>query len=59
MEFKKSFLDRYSSLTDIEEFKEYCSMELRKSIRVNTLKISVKDFLKRTKLNLEKIKWLQ
>ncbi|MBS3134906.1 NOL1/NOP2/sun family putative RNA methylase [Candidatus Woesearchaeota archaeon] len=57
MEFKKSFLDRYSSLTDIEEFKEYCSMELRKSIRVNTLKISVKDFLKRTKLNLEKIKW--
>jgi len=57
MEFKKSFLDRYSSLTDIEEFKEYCSMDLRKSIRVNTLKISVKDFLKRTKLNLEKIKW--
>jgi len=57
MEFKKSFLDRYSNLTDIEEFKEYCSMDLRKSIRVNTLKISVKDFLKRTKLNLEKIKW--
>lgn len=57
MEFKKVFLDRYDKLTDIKVFKEYCSIELRKSIRVNTLKISVKDFLKRTKLNLEKIKW--
>jgi len=57
MEFKKSFLDRYNELTDINEFKKYCSMDLRKSIRVNTLKISVKDFLKRTELNLEKIKW--
>ena len=57
MEFKKSFLDRYKELTDINEFKKYCSMDLRKSIRVNTLKISVKDFLKRTELNLEKVKW--
>ena len=57
MEFKKSFLDRYNELTDINEFKKYCSMDLRKSIRVNTLKISEKDFLKRTELNLEKIKW--
>ena len=57
MKFKKVFLDRYKELTDIEEFKEYCAMSLRKSIRVNTLKISVKDFLKRTKLNLEKVKW--
>src|SRR3989344_2024583 len=57
MEFKKSFLDRYKELTDIEEFKEYCSKELRKSIRVNTLKISVKEFLDRTNLNLERIKW--
>ena len=57
MEFKKSFLDRYKELTDINEFKKYCSIDLRKSIRVNTLKISVKDFLKRTELNLEKVKW--
>ena len=40
MEFRKSFLERYDKLTDINEFKEYCSTGLRKSIRVNTLKIS-------------------
>ena len=40
MEFKKSFLDRYDKLTNINEFKKYCSIDLRKSIRVNTLKIS-------------------
>jgi len=57
MEFKKSFLERYSKLTDINEFKKYCSREFRKSIRINTLKISVKDFLKRINLELEKIKW--
>lgn len=57
MEFKKSFLERYEKLTDIKEFKEYCSRYLRKSIRINTLKISVKEFLDRTDLNLEKIKW--
>ena len=57
MEFKKSFIDRYSELTDIKEFKEYCSRGLRKSIRINTLKISVKDFLERTELDLEETKW--
>ncbi len=57
MEFKKSFTDRYEKLTDINEFKEYCTRDLRKSIRVNTLKISVKEFLERTELELEKIKW--
>jgi len=59
MEFKKVFLDRYEKLTDIKEFTKYCSIGLRKSIRVNTLKISVKDFLKRTNLDLEKIKWCE
>ena len=57
MEFKKSFTDRYGKLTDINKFKEYCARDLRKSIRVNTLKISVKEFLERTDLELEKIKW--
>ena len=57
MKFKKNFIDRYSKLTDIEEFNEYCLIDLRKSIRINTLKISVKDFLKRTNLELERIKW--
>jgi len=57
MEFKKSFIERYEKLTDIKEFKEYCSRNLRKSIRVNTLKISVKEFLDRTDLSLDKIEW--
>ena len=57
MEFKKSFVERYENLTDINEFMEYCSRPLIKSIRVNTLKISVKEFLERTELNLDKVKW--
>ena len=36
---------------------EYCLKDLRKSIRINTLKISAKEFLERTDLELEKIKW--
>ena len=43
MEFKQSFLDRYTKLTDIDLFKKYSTEYLRRSIRVNTLKISVKD----------------
>ncbi len=45
MEFKKKFIDRYSVLTDIEKFKEYSFYYLRKSIRVNTLKIDVQSVL--------------
>lgn len=57
MKFKRSFIERYSELTDMNEFREYCSKSLRKSIRVNTLKIPVKEFIERTDLDLEKIKW--
>jgi len=45
-EFKPEFIKRYSKLTDFEEFKKYSLEYLRRSIRVNTLKISV-DELKR------------
>lgn len=41
IQFKKGFVERYSKLTDWEEFKRYCCSYLRRSIRVNTLKISV------------------
>ena len=47
--FPQEFLDKYQaqlSQTDFEQFLEYCQKPLRKSIRVNTLKISVADFLK-------------
>lgn len=47
MEFKEKFVDRYSKLTDIDKFKEYSFSYLRKSIRVNTLKIDVDSLVKR------------
>jgi len=47
MEFKKSFIEKYEKLTDIELFKEYSLKPLRKSFRVNTLKTNVADVEKR------------
>lgn len=57
--FKENFLERYSKLTDIETFKEVTIRELRRSIRINTLKISEKELLSRlsNKWTLEKIPW--
>ena len=46
-EFKSRFIERYSKLTDFKEFKEYSLSFLRRSIRVNTLKISVNELKKR------------
>lgn len=46
-QFKPAFIERYSQLTHFEEFKK-CSLSfLRKSIRINTLKISVPELKKR------------
>ncbi len=55
--FKESFLYRYEKLTDIKRFIRYSSKPLRKSFRVNTLKISVNAFKKRFKYKLEQIPW--
>lgn len=41
--FKENFLKRYEKLTDINKFLEYSQKFLRRSIRVNTIKISVKE----------------
>ena len=57
--FKPRFIERYSSLTDWEEFKQ-CSLSfLKRSIRANTLKISVKELKERLKnnWNLGQIPW--
>jgi len=43
-EFKKKFIEDLENITNIDKFKEYTIKPLRKSIRVNTLKIPVKDF---------------
>ena len=59
MEFKEKFIERYSKLTDFEQFKKYSLTFLRRSIRVNTIKISTKDLVKRLEniWNLEPIPW--
>jgi NOL1/NOP2/sun family putative RNA methylase len=57
--FKEKFIERYSKLTDFDEFKKYSLMFLRRSIRVNTLKITIDELKKRLepKWNLAQIPW--
>lgn len=59
LEFKDKFKERFAKLTDWEEFVKYNSKFLRRSIRVNTLKISVKELKKRIedKWHLQPVKW--
>lgn len=47
IEIKEGFQERYSALTDWEPFKKYSLSFLRRSIRVNTLKISVPELVSR------------
>ncbi len=47
IEFKPKFIERYSKLTDWEEFKKISLSFLRRSIRINTLKINVDDLKKK------------
>ncbi len=57
--FKPKFIERYEKLTDIERFKEYSTKFLRRSIRVNTLKISIKEIKERVReeWTLTQIPW--
>jgi len=59
IEFKEKFIERYSKLTNFEEFKKYSLSFLRRSIRVNTIKISIDKLKKRLEKNwnLEQIPW--
>ena len=57
--FKPKFIERYSKLTNWENFRQ-CSLSfLNRSIRVNLLKISITELKKRLegKWNLEQIPW--
>ena len=59
IEFKPKFIERYSKLTDWEEFRQ-CSLSfLNRSIRINTLKISIKELKEMLEKNwaLEQIPW--
>jgi NOL1/NOP2/sun family putative RNA methylase len=59
LEFKPRFIERYSKLTDWDTYKRYSLSFLRKSIRVNTLKIGIPELTKRLsdRFNLEQIPW--
>jgi tRNA (cytosine49-C5)-methyltransferase len=61
IKFKEKFIERYSKLTGWEEFQKTSLSFLRRSIRVNTLKISVDDLKKRLEgnWNLEPIPWCE
>ena len=64
-DFHPDFIKRYEPLFSKDEFSsflEYCIKPLRKSIRVNTLRISLKDFEKRAIKNnwvLEQIPYVE
>ncbi|MFH1275776.1 MAG: RsmB/NOP family class I SAM-dependent RNA methyltransferase [Candidatus Woesearchaeota archaeon] len=53
IEFKKDFIERYSKLTDWEEFKKYSLSFLRRSIRINTYYGTVSEI----KSSIEKKGW--
>jgi len=58
LKFKKEFIKRYSQLTNFKEFKKYSLSFLRRSIRVNTLKITIPKIKKRLKQwKLKQIPW--
>ena len=59
IEFKEKFIERYSKLTDFEEFKKYSLAYLRRSVRINTLKISIEKAKKRLERSwiLEQVPW--
>ncbi|MBW2965693.1 NOL1/NOP2/sun family putative RNA methylase [Candidatus Woesearchaeota archaeon] len=59
IEFKEKFIERYSKLTDFQEFKKYSLSFLRRSIRINTLKISINELKKRLEKDwkLTQIPW--
>ncbi len=60
IEFKEKFIQRYSQLTNWEEFKRYSLSFLRRSIRINTLHGSIHEIKKSIKAKgwkLEQIPW--
>lgn len=59
IKFKPAFVERYSALTDFEEFRKYSLSFLRRSIRVNTLMIGVNELVSRIEKDwkLEKVPW--
>jgi NOL1/NOP2/sun family putative RNA methylase len=60
IKFKPGFIERYSALTDWETFKSYSTSYLNRSLRVNTLKITIpeiKERLAKQGWMLEQVPW--
>lgn len=60
MEFKQRFIQAYQGITDVEEFMQVSLKPLRKSIRVNTLKLPVEELkpqLETQGFSLQQIPW--
>jgi len=55
MEWKQKFVERYSSLTNMDKFVEASLRPLRKTIRVNILKTTVNEM--KNRFELEQIPW--
>ena len=60
IKFKDKFIEHYKQLTDWKTFKKYSLSFLRRSIRVNTLKISIPELKKRLEKDWEltQIPWV-
>lgn len=56
-EYLKEFREYHKNLFDVDKFLEWVKKPIRKSIRVNTLKISPEKLFERLKWNYEKIPW--
>lgn len=60
IQFKPKFVERYSQLTDWQQFKKYSLSFLRRSIRINTLLTTVKEAKKNIEAKgwkLEQVPW--
>jgi NOL1/NOP2/sun family putative RNA methylase len=59
IEFKPKFIERYSKLTNWDEYKKFSLSFLRKSIRINTLKKPVQEVIGRLEKdwNFEQVPW--
>ncbi|HLC57440.1 MAG TPA: RsmB/NOP family class I SAM-dependent RNA methyltransferase [Candidatus Nanoarchaeia archaeon] len=60
MEFKERFITAYKGITNINEFLRYSLKPLRKSIRANTLKISIPELKERlADFKFQQVPWVK
>ncbi|MBN2421189.1 tRNA methyltransferase, partial [Candidatus Woesearchaeota archaeon] len=60
LQFKEKFIERYKKLTDWDAYCAECNKHIRKAIRINTIKISVKELkarLEKQNFKLTQIPW--